>query len=240
MSAPPETKNNSPNLTRGIINRVIQVVVGFILISTVLFLSAGRLDWRMGWVYCGLYIFGLIINLIIFLTKNPEIIAARAQGIKEDSKRWDKIGAAVYAPMPFILMAISGLDAGRNGWSVMPAWVQILGIALFLIAWFFSTWSMVSNKFFEGTVRIQKDRGHKTVTSGPYAIIRHPGYAAFILLYFATSLFLGSWWGLIPAGIIAALFVLRTAREDRTLFEELPDYPAYTQQVRYRLLTGVW
>jgi protein-S-isoprenylcysteine O-methyltransferase Ste14 len=137
-------------------------------------------------------------------------------------------------------MALAGLDAGRNGWSVMPSWVQILGIALFLIAWFFSTWSMVSNKFFEGTVRIQKDRGHKTVTSGPYAIIRHPGYAAFILLYFATSLLLGSWWGLIPAGIIAALFVLRTANEDRTLFEELPDYPAYTQQVRNRLLPGVW
>ena len=99
---------------------------------------------------------------------------------------------------------------------------------------------MVSNKYFEGSVRIQEERGHETVTSGPYMIVRHPGYVAFSILYIATPLFLGSWWGLIPAGLMAMGFIYRTAREDRTLLEELSGYPAYAEQVRFRLLPGIW
>ncbi len=142
--------------------------------------------------------------------------------------------------MTLMVMIVAGFDAGRHEWSTMPSWVQFLGFGLFLISWFFSTWALVSNKYFETSVRIQKDRGHKTVSTGPYAIIRHPGYAAFILLYSSSSLILGSWLGLIPASILAGLFVLRTAREDQTLLEELPDYPAYAKKVKYRLLPGVW
>lgn len=240
MSIPPETKNNSTNLTRGIISRSIQVFIVLILIGLILFLSAGRWDWKMGWIYVGLNFFGLIINLIVVITKNPEVVAARAQPSKEDTKGWDKVWVMFSAPMTLMVMVVAGLDAGNHEWSIMPPWVQILGFGLFLISWFFSTWALVSNKHFETSVRIQKDRGHKTVSTGPYAIIRHPGYAAFILLYSSSSLILGSWWGLIPAGGLAVLFIIRTAREDQTLLEELADYPAYAKKVRYRLLPGVW
>jgi protein-S-isoprenylcysteine O-methyltransferase Ste14 len=89
-------------------------------------------------------------------------------------------------------------------------------------------------------VRIQEDRGHKAVTSGPYAIVRHPGYVGMILLFGITPTFLGSWWGLIPSGLMIAIFVFRTAMEDKTLHEELPDYRAYAEKVRYRLLPGIW
>jgi protein-S-isoprenylcysteine O-methyltransferase Ste14 len=227
-------------MKKAMIQRGLQVFIGTLLIGVVLFLAAGRLDWTMGWVYLGVNMVGLLINMIVMGTKNPEVIAARAKSMKEGTKKWDKVFAAVYGPMPFITVAVAGLDAGRYGWSTVPMWAQWLGIGLFIFAWLFSLWALVANKYFETSVRIQKERGHETVTSGPYAIVRHPGYIAFSLMYFATPVFLGSWWGLVPAGVIAVLFVLRTAREDQALLEELPDYPAYAQKVRYRLLPGVW
>jgi protein-S-isoprenylcysteine O-methyltransferase Ste14 len=99
---------------------------------------------------------------------------------------------------------------------------------------------MAANPFFETTVRIQDETGHQTVSSGPYSIVRHPGYVAFILTYLATPLMLDSLWGLVPAGIVLILFILRTAREDQTLHDELPGYPDYTKKVRYRLFPGIW
>jgi protein-S-isoprenylcysteine O-methyltransferase Ste14 len=89
-------------------------------------------------------------------------------------------------------------------------------------------------------VSIQKDRGHTVVTDGPYRYVRHPGYAGSILFTIATPLVLGSLWAFIPCGLAAALFVVRTALEDRTLQEELDGYKEYAQQTRYRLLPGIW
>jgi protein-S-isoprenylcysteine O-methyltransferase Ste14 len=220
--------------------RVRKDFIGTTLVGISLFAAAGRLDWAMGWVYMGLNFLGLIVNMIVLVSKNPEVLAARAEITQEDTKKWDRVFTAAYGPMLLIIAAVCGLDAGRFGWSTVPAWVQALSIALFIMAWTFSLWALVSNKYFETSVRIQDDRAHKTVTSGPYAIVRHPGYVGVILVYAATPPFLGSWWGLIPSAVLTLAFVLRTAWEDRTLLEELPDYPAYARKVRYRLLPGVW
>jgi protein-S-isoprenylcysteine O-methyltransferase Ste14 len=241
MSTSPETQaKDNPEMKKAIIQRGLQVFIITLIMGLFLFLAAGRLDWAMGWVYIGFNFFGLIVNMIFMVSKNPEVIAARAQPPKEDTKGWDRVFISITAPMPFVIMVVAGLDAGRYGWSVVPMWVEWLGAALFVVAWMLSSWAMAENKYFEGSVRIQTDRGQKAVTSGPYGIVRHPGYVAFSVLYLATSLFLGSWWGLVPAGLMAIGFIYRTAREDRTLMEELPDYPDYAQKVRYRLVPGVW
>jgi protein-S-isoprenylcysteine O-methyltransferase Ste14 len=241
MSTPPETQaKESAVMRKDMLTRGGQVLSGALLIGIVLFIAAGRLDWKMGWAYLGLYMIGLIFNSIFLLTKNPEVIAARAQMPSEETPMFDKIFAAVYTVTLLAIMVVSGLDAGRYGWSIVPAWVQILSVVVFILAWFISLWAMVSNKYFETTVRIQVDRGHKTVSSGPYGIVRHPGYLSFILMYGITPTLLGSWWGLIPAAILAVGFILRTAKEDQTLLENLPDYPAYAQKVRYRFFPGIW
>jgi protein-S-isoprenylcysteine O-methyltransferase Ste14 len=239
MPTPPEITNTQASMTRSIIQRFFQVTISLLIYAILIFLSAGRLDWEMAWVFIGLSFFTLIINGITLMKKNPAVVAARAKR-QVGTKQWDKIWAAIYLPATLLVYVIAGLDAGRYGWSRMPFWVQGVGIGLFFVSWLLTLWSLVSNPHFEVSVRIQEDRDHKAVSTGPYALVRHPGYLSFSLMGYANSLFLGSWWGLIPAGIVTILFIIRTVSEDRTLHEELPGYPEYAKNVRYRLLPGIW
>lgn len=236
----PEENSTSSTQRENILIRIRKDFIGTLFISLALMLAAGRLNWTMGWLYIGLNFLGLLVNWGVLAVKNPAVFASRADITKEDSKTWDKVFTSIYGPLLLVIMAVTGLDGGRFGWSNVPAWLQFLSIGLFILGWGFSLWALVTNKFFETSVRIQQDRGQTTVTSGPYAIVRHPGYAGIALLYAVSPLILGSWWGMIPAAVLTIAFFLRTAMEDRTLQEELPDYAAYAQKVRYRLLPGIW
>ena len=115
-----------------------------------------------------------------------------------------------------------------------------LGYLVQLAGWIGVGWAETVNRFFEPGVRIQTERGHHVIDTGPYALIRHPGYFAAVLLFVGIALSLGSWWALIPAGFGSLLLVLRTVWEDRTLHAELPGYAEYAQRVRFRLVPGVW
>jgi protein-S-isoprenylcysteine O-methyltransferase Ste14 len=135
---------------------------------------------------------------------------------------------------------VAGLDDGRFHWSSTPWWVVALGYLMQLACWIGVAWAEAVNRFFEPGVRIQTERGHHVIDTGPYALIRHPGYFAAVLLFVGIALSLGSWWALIPAAFGSLLLVLRTVWEDRTLHAELPGYAAYAQRVRFRLVPGVW
>jgi protein-S-isoprenylcysteine O-methyltransferase Ste14 len=102
------------------------------------------------------------------------------------------------------------------------------------------TWAQSVNKFFEATVRIQTDRGHTVIDTGPYAVVRHPGYAGGYLIFVGMPLALGSVWALVPVILLCPLLVLRTVWEHQMLREELAGYQEYAQRVRYRLVPGVW
>jgi protein-S-isoprenylcysteine O-methyltransferase Ste14 len=115
-----------------------------------------------------------------------------------------------------------------------------MGVIGLVLAMAVTYWAMASNPFLSTIVRIQDDRGHYVVTSGPYRYVRHPMYAAIFLMWPGIALELGSWWALIPAAVIVIVFVIRTALEDRMLQAELPGYVEYAQHTRYRLLPGVW
>ncbi len=229
----------SLSLGRSGVRRIIQVILQVGLIGVVLFVSAGRLDWTMGWVLVGLYIFIVVFNAFFVLRKNPELINERGCWA-ENIKGWDKVWGAVYAPMPLITVAVAGLDAVRFGWSQMPLALSPLGIVMFLAGMLMFSWAMMLNSYFSTTVRIQDDRGHRTVTSGPYQYVRHPGYVGAIVSSIGTPLLLGSWWALIPGVMTAIMFIPRTAMEDCTLQQELGGYAEYAERVRYRLLPGVW
>ena len=99
---------------------------------------------------------------------------------------------------------------------------------------------MIANAYFSTAVRIQTDRGHTVCRTGPYRYVRHPGYLGFILQSIAVPILLGSLWALVPGIVAAALMVVRTALEDRTLQAELLGYQQYSREVRYRLIPGIW
>jgi protein-S-isoprenylcysteine O-methyltransferase Ste14 len=215
----------------------ILVIVG--ALAGILFAAAGRVDWLAAWSLIFLYAIFLLIVMVWGFRNAPDLMKERGR-IASNVKSWDKFINAVYAILLIALLITAGLDAGRYGWSSMPLALQVMGTLGLILAGWVIRWTTAENAYLSRWARIQEDRGQKVVTSGPYRYIRHPMYAAIILLVACMAIELGSWWALIPSGLIGALFLVRTALEDRMLREELAGYREYASQVRYRLVPGIW
>lgn len=140
----------------------------------------------------------------------------------------------------FILPIVVGLDVGRFQWSYLNYYYLILGYLLYIISCILINWAMMVNPHFEATVRIQKDREHKVITSGPYKLIRHPGYLSGILWAMSVPMILGSVYGFIPSIVGIIIFIIRTGLEDKTLLDELKGYSEYSKKVKRRLIPGIW
>jgi len=148
--------------------------------------------------------------------------------------RWIRITAIA-------TVIVSPLDGGRFHWSPpIPDVVRVVALIGTLSAFFLFFRSMIVNRFFSVVIRIQDDRGHRVVDSGPYAVIRHPGYAGMLLGVPLMAIALGSWLGFVCALAYSFLILRRIAVEDRFLLANLPGYPEYTQRVTSRLLPGLW
>ncbi len=192
-----------------------------VIIGSVLFFSSGKLFWGMAWAYLSSVVLVLVANAIFM---DRDLMMERAQ-LQQGTKNWD-INLSVFVAMlgPIIILLIAGLDK-RFAWSHgISLQLQIAALALLVLGGLLGTWSMVANKYFSATVRIQSDRNHKVVSNGPYRYIRHPGYAGGIISIVMVPIVLGSWVALIPAILVACGYILRTALEDRTLQNELAGY----------------
>lgn len=224
----------------GVTKRLVQVIFVVVLQAAILFLAAGTLDWLAAWVYLAVYLCGIAITAGFLIPRNPELVAERGE-VKADAKGWDKLlSGMVGFYLPMLILLVAGFDK-RLAWSApIDTAVQLVAFVVTVAGFAFLEWAIISNAFFSGVVRIQKDRGHRVASGGPYRFVRHPGYVGMLLFYTATTIFLGSWWGLVPALVNAVLLVIRTHLEDRTLQAELEGYRDYAQRVRYRLLPGVW
>jgi protein-S-isoprenylcysteine O-methyltransferase Ste14 len=221
----------------------IRLIVVYLFVPLVLFVCGGDFGWWQAWIYSLLTVAAGVGGRILAERRHPGLLAER-QNIEKVlvAKAWDKVLAPLMALMSlgFPLVIVAGLDH-RFGWSpVFPLWIIVLGIILITLGYAFSMWALVENRFFSSVVRIQADRGHVVCDSGPYRIVRHPGYAGYILPLLGIVLALGSLWTLIPATVALVIAVIRTALEDRTLQEELPGYQEYAQRVRYRLFPGIY
>jgi protein-S-isoprenylcysteine O-methyltransferase Ste14 len=206
----------------------------------VLFISAGTLAWINGWLYTGLVSIYWVISTVVLARVNPEMLNARGNVVKKGTKGFERIWVVIYPTLTFVNLVVMGFDAVRFQWSFMPFWLAILGIVILIPACVIATWAMAVNKFFEWTARIQDDRQQYVCTTGPYKIMRHPGYAGGIVSLLAYPFILGSWWGFMLSGILTIIIVIRTALEDSMLQNELPGYREYAKQVKYRLIPLVW
>jgi protein-S-isoprenylcysteine O-methyltransferase Ste14 len=202
--------------------------------------GAGRLDWTRGWICTAVYVPCTAITGVLVLRFNPEVIRARARWKRAEIRRFDRLFFAIFFPLTLLLPLLGGLDAARFGWLVMPPWTLVLGIAACLISAAIVTSALLNNPFAETTVRLQSDRGHRVVSTGPYRIVRHPMYVGLILLYPSLACMLGSGCAAILSAVIGAAIVWRTAQEDRFLEGHLDGYAQYAARTRFRLVPGLW
>ncbi len=219
-----------------------RLVVIYLLVPLVLWVTGLDPGWWQAWVFSMVIVAAGVGGHIWAERRNPGLLAERMKVEKApDVKAWDKVLAPLMGvSVTYPLYIVAGLDH-RLGWSpVFSAWINLLGLILIAVGYAFASWASMENRFFSSMVRIQADRGHVVCETGPYRIVRHPGYAGMILPLPGIVLALGSVWTIIPAVVAVVIAVIRTVLEDRMLQAELPGYKEYAARTRYRLLPGVW
>ena len=219
---------------------VLMVLVVFVFPLLPMLIS-GQWKWWEAWAYALLSMLGFVISRGLAARRHPDILVERARSIElQDAKSWDKILAPALAFGSLLILVVAGLDR-ISGWTSpysLPA--KITSLVVIVLGFVVGSWALIENRFFSGVVRIQKDRAHHVVTTGPYRFIRHPGYAGALWTFLATPVLLDSNWAFVPALLLLGVLVLRTSLEDRTLQAELPGYAEYAQKTRFRLLPGIW
>jgi protein-S-isoprenylcysteine O-methyltransferase Ste14 len=220
---------------------VVQVLFLVVLMPFLPLLISWHWDWWEAWVYAIICILGFAISRMLAARRHPDLIAERVRMLRhENDKPWDRVLVPLVGLGFGLILLVAGLNA-LFGWSPpfnLPT--KILSLVVILAGNVLASYALVANRFFSFIVRIQTERGHQVVSSGPYRWMRHPGYAGALLVYLTTPVFLDSRWGFIPALFVMVVLVIRTALEDRVLQNELAGYGDYARRVRYRLLPGVW
>jgi protein-S-isoprenylcysteine O-methyltransferase Ste14 len=220
---------------------IIQLVLFIILIPFLPLLISWNWTWWEAWVYFIMYIIGFAASRILAARRHPDILAERARFMQhENTMSWDKILAPLSGIGGGLIPIIAGLDA-RFAWSPeFSLTIKIASLVIIIIGYLIGSYALIENRFFSGMVRIQTDRGHKVVSSGPYRWIRHPGYFGGLLTFLGSPVFLDSYWAILPAIFITIILVIRTKLEDDALQNQLEGYLDYTKRTRYRLIPKIW
>jgi protein-S-isoprenylcysteine O-methyltransferase Ste14 len=214
-----------------------------VMFPVVLLLPAGTWRWREAWVVIGPYL-AYAISVGVYLGRHDRALLQErlnASPAQEGQKLWDKLLMVAMMAFGFGIFLVPGFDVMRFAWTdPLPLWVEIPAMVLHVPCFLLIARVMRENTFLSRVVKIDAERGHSVITTGPYAIVRHPMYAAVLPLLAAMPLALGSRWALAPAALMACALILRTALEDRTLHDELEGYREYAKVTRFRLIPGVW
>ncbi len=241
-AASASTPASRPRLDKYGYNGIARQVSMVIVVCGPLFIGAGTFNWDWAWIYTSITLVGWIALNLVLVRVNPELLNERGKRVKSlaGTKQWDWLILAVYFVLLMVTPLVAGLDY-RYAWSSpVSDSVRLIGVMVLIISFIPLTWSMAVNRFFVASVRIQTNREHQVIASGPYRYVRHPGYVGVILQFLAVPLALGTLVAAIPALLGVAIYVLRTWLEDRTLRAELPGYAEFARQTRYRLIPGLW
>lgn len=232
------TVQPEPGLNADGRRRLVQVFATVLIYAVLLFVPAGTLRWPAAWVYLLLYLGSILTFGMYIARRHPQVVNERGRP-SEQTKPFDRLFGRLYFVVALSIYIVAGLDY-RFDWSAMPLALQIIGFAMQVPGAIMPYWVMLVNAYAATTVRVELDRGQTVVTTGPYAIVRHPMYSGMVLSALFFPLAMGSWWTYIPVLLAVALVIWRTANEDEALHNELPGYRAYAEQTRYRLLPGLW
>jgi protein-S-isoprenylcysteine O-methyltransferase Ste14 len=223
-------------MTRSTLTHVLGGTLFTAAIGAMVFIAAGRIDLPFVWAW--LIVMATVVLASAFLL--PADLLHERQHPGREGRLHDRHRALV-VPLLALSWVLAGVDLGRSHWSdVMPAWLRVAGLVGYVAAIALDLWAMRTNRFFSSVIRVQRDRGHEVITSGPYRFVRHPGYVGMIAAIVFEGFVLGSWVALAPVLVVVLLFLRRTINEDRMLRRDLAGYEQYTRHVRFRLVPGVW
>jgi protein-S-isoprenylcysteine O-methyltransferase Ste14 len=219
---------------------LLQTLIWIAVMGALLFVPAGTLHWPAAWVFLStIAILGIAAGLWLAKT-DPALLAERMRPMMQnDQPAADKKFMLVFGFVALVWFLAIGLDRREHA-SDVPLALQALGLAMLVCSTGFIMWVMRENSFAAPVVKLQTERGHRVVSTGPYAWVRHPMYSGTVLFFVGAPLLLGSWWGVAMSPLFAVLFAIRIAIEERALIAGLPDYADYTTRVRYRLVPGLW
>lgn len=220
-----------------------RLVADAALVAILLFLSAGTLAWWRAWVLLAVLLLVRTVGAHAVHRVNPDLLRERAGlPIHREQPLADRVLLlAVLATGVLGLAVVAGLDTHR--WQALPPPLPLvtgLGLVMFALGWSIKSLALRANTYAVAVVRLQRERSHTVVDTGPYAIVHHPFYAADPLILVGMGLWLESYLAALAAVVPIALMIIRLRLEERFLHRELPGYTAYAERVRHRLIPGVW
>ena len=221
----------------------LSFIVRLTLFAIALMWPAGTWSWWEAWVLVILWTLYGLVTTIYLLHHDPELLVERLKlvPLQKEQKGWDKALMLLFFIAGIGLYLLPGFDVIRFEWSdPLPLWARVSAMLVHIPCFILLVWIMRENTYLSQVVKIDKDRGHKVISTGPYAYVRHPMYTVAIILLFAVPIALGSRFALILSLFLTVLLMIRTYFEDRTLHTELDGYPEYAKKTIYRLIPGIW
>jgi protein-S-isoprenylcysteine O-methyltransferase Ste14 len=214
------------------------LVIGAVAMAALLFLSAGTLDYWQAWIFIAVFVVASAATTVYLAIHDPKLLERRMKvGPGAEKETTQKI-IMVLAIAGFVaLLVVPALDH-RFGWSRVPSYLSVAADVLIALSFLFTFFVFRENSYGASTIQIADD--HKVISTGPYALVRHPMYAGALVMLAATPVALGSWWGLVILPLIALVLIWRLLDEEKFLERNLPGYVEYKTKVRYRLIPYVW
>ncbi|MEZ4736455.1 MAG: isoprenylcysteine carboxylmethyltransferase family protein [Caldilineaceae bacterium] len=226
------TSASQSTLRKTVIGRLL---AGILVVGAIFFLPAGTARYWEAWLYLAVLFVPMSIFAVYLLRTNPALLERRMKTREaEAQQRWI---ITLMSVLFLIIFVLPGFDK-RFGWSSVPAWLVIAANGMVLVGYLLVVFVLLKNEYAARTIAVEAQQ--QVITSGPYALVRHPMYTAMTLIILFSALALGSYWALIPAALFPLLLVARILNEEAVLHRELADYDDYCQTVHYRLLPGVW
>jgi protein-S-isoprenylcysteine O-methyltransferase Ste14 len=209
-----------------------------LILVFLLFLPAWSLDYREGWLFILVFFLSVLAITVYFLKKDPGLIENRLRAgpaaEKERSQKMIQSLAGIFFVLVFI---VSGTDH-RLGWSKVPPHLVIAGNLLVVLGLYIVSLVFRENSYTSGVIEVGKDQ--KVISTGPYAVVRHPMYAGAFIMLLGIPPALGSWWAFVFVFLLLAAIVWRLLDEEKFLSKNLPGYAEYCRKTRYRLIPFVW
>jgi len=217
---------------------ILRLVGLLVTLWILIFVPARSLTYWQGWVFLGIFGICVVAISLYFLKHDPKLIERRLKaGPAAETQRSQKIIQTLSSACFITLILVPGFDH-RHGWSAVPTSIVVVGDVCVVAGLLMVFFVFKANSYTSGIIEVQKEQ--TVISTGPYAVVRHPMYAGAFIMLLGIPLALGSWWAFVPVFLLIAAIVWRLLEEETFLADNLPGYAGYQASVRHRLIPGVW